>query len=797
MLRGLGIPVIFFVIVLLVVNFIYVDYQLKALTYSYVNSIAREADNKLAVKVKEIEELSKVLATHMQEHQSANYSSIRKLLDNLLDTNEKYDIFIVRKPLVIEGNIQGDHRSRLRRRSFNDSDESKYLHYLRLAYHQNIWSQIRLGEAGWEASYIVPFKTMSDDTDGVVVVDVLLYDLVKNLFDIQVSENVKILLTMQQGAGTQTLLLSTQTSDKTGLSALDLSNEINIRETIDDMSPVFRFSANTASINDPLDGEGQTFISQLPSSFGPNMQLTALLPQEEVFMYIYRAKFIEFITVLIAFSGLVLLILLISKSISRPISDLTGKVEAWAAGNLNVRFPKTDSCVELNSLSNNLNKTVRQLKNYFSDLKRVTAHNEKINSEINISHNVQMSLLPHRKGRTEISGLDIHACTLPAKEVGGDFYYFFKIDRYRSALVIGDVSGKGMPAAIMMAVCLSLLKAQSANTPEPDICLRKINQFLMQEDTEQCIFITLFYALINPSNGELIYANAGHNPPFIARKDGGVERLDQEYGMALAVAKDVRYKTHKEKLNHGDMLLLYTDGITEAYNMEEEEFGEQRLIECLTRFKGIADTQAAKRCVQNIVRRIAQFIRGRVQFDDMTLLCAIMQESKYNLKRRASPKRSFDAAKFDIAERHNLQFEHRIAIRHNIREISNVIVLIDSFCRDYHVGDETAADLCVVVDELISNIICHNASDEGSKSINLGIAKQEEVLLIMLEYQGKAFDPLQISPPDIHEDWRKRRLGGLGIYISQQLADHISYTHDDGQNVLLIEKNYRTDTGTI
>ena len=788
-LSGLGIPVILFVIVLLIVNFFYVDYQLKTLTYSYVGSIAREADNKLTVKVKEIEELAKVLAVYLRQAQSIDESRVRKLLYSLLDADEGYDIFIVRKPWVIEGKIQGNHQSALQQRNFNGADELKYRYYLELARQQNAWSQISLEDGEWKTSYVSSFEMASDHAGGIIVVNVLVYELVENLLDLEMSENAKILITTQQDAGeSRTLSLDANASKKIKSSVFDISEQINLEQSFDGMSPVLNFPADAERIHDlPID-EGQTFISKLPSSFGPNMQLMALVPKEEIFMYIYRAKLIESVTVLIAFFGLVLLIILISKSISKPISMFTRKVEVLSAGNLNVQFPETDSCIELNSLSRNLNKTVKQLKSYFLDLKRVTAQSEKINSEINISHDVQMSLLPPSKEQAGIDNMDIHACALPAREVGGDFYYFFKIDQDRIALLIGDVSGKGMPAAIMMAVCLSLFKAQSANTPQPDACLQKINRFLMQEDTDQCVFVTLFYAIVNTSNGELIYANAGHNPPLIVRKTGAVEFLDQEHGVALAVTENAHYRIHKEKLNDDDMLLLYTDGITEAYNMKAEEFGEQRLIESIPRLNDAAGRQSAKCCVQNIIRQVARFIRGNVQFDDMTLLCAVMREANKDAVPVIASSSVASNVKVSAAEWRNLHFQYQIAIRYDIQEINNAIKLIDSFCKDYRVSDEAATDLCVAIDEFMSNIIYHSQSDEKSKSIKLQLAKKENLLLVVLKYQGKAFDPLHQPVLDIHRDWRTRPLGGLGIYIGRQLTDHISYTHSNGQNVLVIEK---------
>ena len=792
-LYGLGIPVILFVLILLIINFLYVDHQLKVLTYSYLNSIVREADNKLSVQVKEIEELANVFATYLQQEQSISAPTIQTLLNNLLTANEEYDVLIVRSPWLINGKIQGNQQSDLQVRRLSDIDESKYEHYLKLAHHSNTWSPIRYAENGWETSYIAPFQSAPNHSNGVIVVYVPLYGLVKNFFNTQASEHIKILLTAQQDNGqSQTLLLAAPAADKSAL-----SHQYNIQHTIADIKLQHQSSPRIAYIEDPLDGEGKTFISQLSSSFGPDMQLTALLPKEEAFLYIHKARFIEAMTVLVAFLSLSLLILLISKSISKPISVFTSKVEILAAGNLNVIFPQTDSCIELNSLSRNLNRTVKQLRNYFSDIKRITAQNEKINSEINISHNVQMSLLPHHKEQPTMSGIDIHACTMPAKEVGGDFYYFFNIDRDHTALVVGDVSGKGMPAAIMMAVCLSLFKAQSANTPQPDECLRKINHLLMQEATDQGTFVTLFYALINQSTSELIYANAGHNPPLLAAKDGRVKFLDQEHGVALAVVKNAHYRAYKMKLNRGDSLLLYTDGITEAHNIKAEEFGEQRLIECLSRFNQMTTARSAQHCVQNVIARVTHFSRKCDQFDDMTLLCAMLQEGNDAHKQLSSSNPPQAHAEIDLDEKPNLRFQYQATMRYDLQEINHAIELVDTFCQDHHINNEIAADLCVIADEFISNIIRYSEASVRNTVIKLQIVKQEDALLMIFQYHGKAFDPLPPPTLDIHQDWQQRRPGGLGIHIARQLTDRISYTHTAEHNILNITKQLHSPRTTI
>ena len=227
--------------------------------------------------------------------------------------------------------------------------------------------------------------------------------------------------------------------------------------------------------------------------------------------------------------------------------------------------------------------------------------------------------------------------------------------------------------------------------------------------------------------------------------------------------------------------------ITEAHDMEEQEFGEQRLIECITGHDEISSTQPARRCVQNIIKHVAQFTRGSVQFDDMTLLCVVRHKTSEDLP-SVGVGSSADDLKAHISELRDLQFKHQISVRYDIQEIAKIIDLINTFCNDHGVEKEAATDLCVATDEFISNIIRHNEADEDTELIKAQLAKKESTLFLVLEYKGKSFDPLQPPSLDIHEDWRERRLGGLGIYIGQQLTDYSSYVHVDGRNILVIEK---------
>jgi len=205
--------------------------------------------------------------------------------------------------------------------------------------------------------------------------------------------------------------------------------------------------------------------------------------------------------------------------------------------------------------------------------------------------------------------------TVPAKEVGGDFYDFFLIDETTLGFVIGDVSGKSVPAALYMAVSRSLLKATALRGFSPGECLTKVNGLLLP-DGYSAMFVTLFYATLDLRSGHVKYANGGHNPPYLKRSDRKIERIEGEHGMAVGLNRDEVYDTFTLTLNEGDSLFLYTDGITEAENDAMELFDDSRLEVCLEEM----DIQPVEGIVDRVKDRVNEFCAGAVQADDITMM---------------------------------------------------------------------------------------------------------------------------------------------------------------------------------
>ena len=239
-----------------------------------------------------------------------------------------------------------------------------------------------------------------------------------------------------------------------------------------------------------------------------------------------------------------------------------------------------------------------------------------LKSELDVALNVQQSVLPPQRASRPTH--DMQAVIIPAREIGGDFYDFFSLNDHTVGLVIADVSGKGIPAALFTMVTQAYLKSAARNFASPARCLQDVNE-LLAENNDACVFVTVFYAVLNLKTGLLRYCNGGHNPPRILRKSGLVEELAGTDDAILGIVPGREYHDGSLQMAPGDGLFLYTDGISEAQNLEHEEFGEWRLDEVLRR------STASEGCetqdiVNGVVQAVQQFVGSAPQSDDLTCI---------------------------------------------------------------------------------------------------------------------------------------------------------------------------------
>jgi sigma-B regulation protein RsbU (phosphoserine phosphatase) len=344
--------------------------------------------------------------------------------------------------------------------------------------------------------------------------------------------------------------------------------------------------------------------------------LAVIYPQDELMADVVNLNRTVFLLFLVGFFLLLGVIVFNARSITKPLRMLSRATRVISTGNLDAEFPQIKSRDEVGNLAESFVYMQNSLKRYIRDLTETTAAKERIESELKIAREIQMSIIPKIfppfPDRPEF---DIFAFIEPAKEVGGDLYDFFFIDDDHICFMIGDVSGKGVPASLFMAVTKTLFKANTSEGARPDEILTRLNNELAR-DNESCMFVTIFCGILNTKTGEVLYSSAGHNPPLVLCREKGVEYLGASGGVAVGAMEGLSFKTEKLVLHPGECLFMYTDGVTEAANLRDELFSEKRLLDDLSPLRD----RPIKAIVSSLMEKIEDFSQGAPQADDITMM---------------------------------------------------------------------------------------------------------------------------------------------------------------------------------
>ncbi|HXV27960.1 MAG TPA: SpoIIE family protein phosphatase [bacterium] len=313
--------------------------------------------------------------------------------------------------------------------------------------------------------------------------------------------------------------------------------------------------------------------------------------------------------------GILAILFTVSFFITSPIRQLAKELQVVGRGDLEIRKETRYPRDEIGDLASTFHRMVEALKEYLAALTRETTTREAVESELRIARSIQSSLLPNRfPAFPERSELDLFALNVPARYVAGDFYDFFFISPEELAVAVADVSGKGMPAAMFMAVTRTLLRSLAAKSISPSEVFEKTSRLLFEQN-EQGIFVSATLAYYHTRTGRLSYTNAGHPRPYVKKPSGELRRFGEITGTVLGILDDAAYETREEVLAPGETILFFTDGVTEARNTERLFFGESRLEASFSQTNGTA----ARDICTDLYERIQAF-QGPSPADDITLL---------------------------------------------------------------------------------------------------------------------------------------------------------------------------------
>ncbi len=431
------------------------------------------------------------------------------------------------------------------------------------------------------------------------------------------------------------------------------------------------------------------------------------------------------------------------------IENVNDGLNKIVQGDLDTKLDVRDS-LEFSNLSDDINSTVDALKDHISDAKK------KIEQELELAKQIQKSAVPFIfPPFPKRNDFDIYALMNTAKEVGGDFYDFYFTDEKHFAFLIADVSGKGIPAAMFMMASKTLIKslAEEGNTVES--VFTKTNEKLCKGNNAG-MFVTAWMGVINLETGHLAFANAGHNPPLICRKNGTFEYLKTKPNFILAGMDCTVYKKYEMQLNPGDKIYLYTDGVTEANDPNGKLFGDDRLLSVM---QNLGEGTPEEIC-KHIENDVHSFADGAEQSDDVTML-----SFRLNYIKSANS----------------------ITVYPNIDSLPIVNSYIYDKLDKINVSKSVLNKIQIIIDEIYSNIMKYSSAS----SLEIKYSLEDERLMLTFTDNGIRYDPTKKADPDINLSAEDRDIGGLGIFMVKKAASSIEYEFKDNKNILKISVNLK------
>ena len=480
--------------------------------------------------------------------------------------------------------------------------------------------------------------------------------------------------------------------------------------------------------------------------------VVSYLPYDEVQFAINASTYTNAFIQIIVYSTIYIMIyVLVDRLVIKNILKINNSLKAITRGNLNVTLNVKDT-KEFRHLSEDINLTVSTLKKYIQDAE--TRMENELNMAKEIQHSALPNVFPPFPDRKEF---DIFASMETAKEVGGDFYDFFFVSDNELALVIADVSDKGIPAALFMMRAKSVIKSLAQSGLSVSETLQRANNTLC-ENNDAGLFVTAWIGIINIYTGEMKYADAGHTLPLL-KHDGKYEFVKTKHSLVLGGMSGIKYNSYTMKLSKDDELFLYTDGATDANDKKGQHYGEDKLRTYLNahQFKDMEELCSL------VSSDIKEFSDGAAQFDDITMLGFRYLGS--NIKIKTLP---CDLSSVDITTD-----------------------FIYESLSDKCPKNKIINQINVSVDEIISNIVKFAFDGKNNnETFDVSVEEKEHQVIIKFIDKGNPFNPLLNKEVDVTKSVEEREIGGLGIFLVKKLMDYVYYEYKDEQNILTIIKKW-------
>jgi sigma-B regulation protein RsbU (phosphoserine phosphatase) len=468
--------------------------------------------------------------------------------------------------------------------------------------------------------------------------------------------------------------------------------------------------------------------------------------------------------VIIVTVGLLLMLFFFIRIITRelqPLRRLAHEAETIASGQFDAELPDFQRIDEIGQLSHSFGNMQQSLVKYIEELKETTAQKASIESDLRIASNIQMGMLPEKfPTKADRDDVQLYASLTPAKEVGGDLFDFYFRDE-KLFFCIGDVSGKGVPASLFMAVTRSAFRTVSAHESMPDRIVTTMNKTIADMNKTH-MFVTLFVGVLDLPTGRLHYCNAGHDAPLLVGV--GVGELPCDSNIPVGFMPKWNYSLQEAQIFTGTTIFLFTDGLTEAMDVNNAQFQMERITDVAVR--ALANQQQEPRqLISQMTDAVHQFVGDAEQSDDLTMMAIQYIKMQSDIKMRKS-----------------------IVLSNDMREVPRLNAFVEEVCEAVGFDQETTMQIKVAVEEAVVNVIeyAYPAGQPGDVTIEAD-SNDVRIKFVIID-TGKPFDPTVHPAVDTTLSAKQRSIGGLGIHIIRQNMDSMNYERMDNLNVLTLRK---------
>ena len=471
--------------------------------------------------------------------------------------------------------------------------------------------------------------------------------------------------------------------------------------------------------------------------------------------------FVAVIMVIIAAAAIVLSVGVIRKNIIVPLKKVVDEAERFAKESSAPEKLLTGGISRINEISTlaeSLDEMETATLKYIANLSDAIAEKQRISADLQVASIIQESAIPTNfPAFPEKTQFDLYATMRTAKAVGGDFYDFFLIDDDHLALVMADVSGKGVPASLFMMVNKILLYERAMMGGQPTEIMEFVNDRICANNKAE-MFVTIWFGVLEISTGKVTAVNAGHDAPAIMRKGGDFELLKAVRGVVVGAMPGIKYKQFEFTLEKGDKMFLYTDGIPEATTADEKMFTIDGMLGALNKLKG----SSAKEIIEKLFGYVDEFVGGAPQFDDMTALC---------INYFGNDDMDTKVLKVDATD-------------------DNLDVAMGFMTECLEENDcsmKLINQLSIAFEEIFVNV-AHYAYRPNIGEVEIRVKLDDGKVVLTFIDGGVPYNPLEKADPDVTLSAAEREIGGLGIYMTKKLVDNVIYEYVDNKNILTLEK---------